>query len=71
MGEIPSGDFHPYGYSKIVDIFFSRCKIAPNMYRDHASLLMEAKSKRKPISATLVAGIGLVSVNQKKDHLSR
>ena len=31
---------------------------------------MQAKSKRKPISATLVAGIGLVSVNQKKDYLS-
>jgi hypothetical protein len=31
---------------------------------------MEAKSKRKPISATLVVGIGLVSVKQKKDNLS-
>jgi hypothetical protein len=40
------------------------------MYRDRASILMEAKSKRKPISATSVVGIGLVSVKQKKDKLS-
>jgi hypothetical protein len=39
------------------------------MYRDRASILMEAKSKRKPISATSVVGIGLVSVHQKKDKL--
>jgi hypothetical protein len=40
------------------------------MFRDHASILMEAKSKRKPISATPVVGIGLASVNQKKDVVS-
>jgi hypothetical protein len=40
------------------------------MYRDRASILMEAKSKRKPISATLVVGIGLVAVKQKKDNQS-
>jgi hypothetical protein len=41
------------------------------MFRDKASILMEAKSKRKPISATLVVGIGLVSVNkQKKENIS-
>jgi hypothetical protein len=39
------------------------------MFRDKASILMEAKSKRKPISATSVVGIGLVSVDQKKDNL--
>jgi len=31
---------------------------------------MEAKAKRKPISATAVVGIGLVSVKQKKDKES-
>jgi hypothetical protein len=30
---------------------------------------MEAKSKRKPISATSVVGIGLFLVKQKKDKL--
>lgn len=41
------------------------------MFRDKASILMEAKSKRKPISTTSVVGIGLVSVeqNQEKDLL--
>jgi hypothetical protein len=34
------------------------------------NILMEAKSKRKPISATSVVGTGLVSVEQKKDNLS-
>jgi len=29
--------------------------------------MMEAKTKRKPVSATSVVGIGLVSVQQKKD----
>jgi len=37
------------------------------MFRDKASILMEAKSKRKPSLATVVVGFGLVSVNQKKD----
>jgi hypothetical protein len=49
---------------------FVSSTIRPNMYRDHASILMEAKAKRKPISATFVVGIGLVSVNQKKDLVS-
>jgi hypothetical protein len=40
------------------------------MFRDRASILMEAKSKRKPITATTVVGIGLVSVKQKKDQIS-
>jgi hypothetical protein len=40
------------------------------MFRDKASILMEAKAKRKPISATSVVGTGLVSVYQKKDHVS-
>jgi hypothetical protein len=57
------------GHIKNIDIFFVRSRIPPNMYRDRASLLMEATSKRKPISATSVVGIGLVSVKQKKDHL--
>lgn len=48
-------------------LFFSS-KIQPNMFRDHASILMEAKSKRKPISSTPVVGIGLGSVNKKKDY---
>jgi len=39
------------------------------MFRDKASILMEAKSKRKPVSTTSVVGIGLASVeqNQEKD----
>jgi hypothetical protein len=40
------------------------------MYRDKASILMEAKSKRKPISATPVVESGLVSVKQEKDKMS-
>jgi hypothetical protein len=42
----------------------------PNMFRDKASILMEAKSKRKPSSATLVVGSGLVLVNQEKEKIS-
>jgi hypothetical protein len=41
------------------------------MFRDKASILMEAKAKRKPISATSVVGTGLVSVRKKKDHVFR
>jgi hypothetical protein len=40
------------------------------MFRDQAAILMEAKSKRKPISATSVVGTGLALVKQKKDNLS-
>jgi hypothetical protein len=39
------------------------------MFRDKASILLEAKSKRKPISATAVVGIGLISVKQIKDQV--
>ncbi len=35
------------------------------MFRDRASILMEAKAKRKPNSATFVVGLGLVSVKQE------
>jgi hypothetical protein len=41
------------------------------MFRDKASILMEAKSKRKPISATTVVGIGLLSVKQIKEQVLR
>jgi hypothetical protein len=37
-----------------------------NMFRDRASILMEAKSKRKPFSATSVVGFGLDSVNEQE-----
>jgi len=47
-----------------------RGKIPPNMFRDKASILMEANAKRKPTSATSVVGTGLGSVDQKKDNLS-
>jgi hypothetical protein len=40
------------------------------MFRDEASILMEAKAKRKPTSTTSVVETGLVSVDQKKDNLS-
>jgi hypothetical protein len=40
------------------------------MFRDQASILMEANSKRKPISTTSVVGIGLVSVYQMKEKVS-
>jgi hypothetical protein len=35
------------------------------MFRDRASILMEARAKRKPISTTSVVGFGLVSVEQE------
>jgi len=35
------------------------------MFRDKASILMEARAKRKPILATEVVGFGLVTVEQK------
>ena len=57
------------GNKKSIDIFLLRSKIPPNMFSDRASILMEAKSKRKPISATSVVGTGLVLVKQKKDKL--
>jgi hypothetical protein len=36
------------------------------MFRDRASILMEAKAKRLPNSATSVAGLGLVSVEEQE-----
>jgi hypothetical protein len=39
------------------------------MFRDQASILMEAKSKRKPSSATSVVGLGLVLVKQEIDKI--
>jgi hypothetical protein len=52
---------------KIIDIFHATSRIAPNMFRDHASILMEAKAKRKPNSATVVAGFGLLLVEQENE----
>ena len=70
MGTITDQFIYPNGSYGIIDIFIMRSRIPPNMFRDKASILMEAKSKRKPISATSVVGIGLVSVKQKKDNVS-
>jgi hypothetical protein len=39
------------------------------MFRDKASILMEAKSKRKPSSATSVVGLGLVLDKQEIDKI--
>jgi len=61
---------YPFGSHQSIDIFIGRSRIPPNMFRDRGSILMEAKAKRKPISATTVVGIGLVSVKQKKDKVS-
>ena len=52
-------------YHKIIDIFHMGSRIRPNMFRDHASILMEAKSKRKPTFTTSVVGSGHVSVKQE------
>ncbi len=49
----------------IIDSLYIRSKILSNMFRDRASILMEAKAKRKPTSATSVVGFGLVSVDQE------
>ena len=56
---------------KIIDIFHAASRIAPNMFRDHASILMEAKAKRKPNSATAVAGSGLFLVEQEHEKNQR
>jgi len=56
---------------KIIDIFSTTSRIAPNMFRDHASILMEAKAKRKPNSATAVAGFGLFLVEQENEKYQR
>ncbi len=49
-------------FAKTIDIFCLVGKILPNMFRDHAAILMEAKAKRLPNSAISVAGFGLVLV---------
>lgn len=51
--------------SKIIDSFHISSRIPPNMFRDKASILMEARAKRKPSLATKVVGFGLVTVEQK------
>jgi hypothetical protein len=58
--------YYPNGSYKIIDISFMRSRIRPNMFRDRASILMEAKSKRKPTFTTSVVGSGHVSVEQEK-----
>ncbi len=54
-------------FVKAIDTFLNSSKIQPNMFRDQASILMEAKSKRKPSSATSVVGFGLVLIKQERD----
>jgi hypothetical protein len=51
--------------AKIIDSFHISSRIPPNMFRDKASILMEARAKRKPSLATKVVGFGLVSVQPK------
>jgi hypothetical protein len=58
-------------FVKRIDTLFNSSKIRPNMFRDKASILMEAKSKRKPSSATSVVGFGLVLIKQEKEKESR
>ena len=50
-----------------IDTFHKYSKILPNMFRDKASILMEARSKRMPNFTTSVVGFGLVLVKQKID----
>jgi hypothetical protein len=57
-------------FVKTIDTMFISSKIQSNMFRDKTSILMEAKSKRKPSSATSVVGFGLVLVKQEKDKES-
>ena len=57
-------------FLKRIDTLLVSSTIQPNMFRDKASILMEAKSKRKPSSATSVVGFGLVLVNQEKERVS-
>jgi hypothetical protein len=55
---------------KTIDTLLNSSKIQPNMSRDQASILMEAKSKRKPSSATSVVGFWACLVEQEKDKES-
>jgi hypothetical protein len=54
-------------FVKGIDTSLISSTMQPNMFRDKASILMEAKSKRKPNSATPVVGSGLVLVKQEID----
>ncbi len=64
---------YPNGYSflaiKTLDSFHLRSRIRPNMFRDRAAILMEAKAKRLPSSATSVVGFGLVSVEGQEKEI--
>jgi hypothetical protein len=55
----------PNSPPKIIDSFHFSSRIPPNMFRDKASILMEARAKRKPILATKVVGFGHVTVQPK------
>jgi hypothetical protein len=70
MGTFTFQFYDPFGPYKNIDIFPLRSRIPSNMLQHQAPILMEAKSKRKPISATSVVGTGLVTVKQEKDCLS-
>jgi hypothetical protein len=67
--KLPSAEKAPFQFliTKIIDSFHFSSRILPNMFRDRASILMQAKAKRMPTSATSVAGFGLVSVKQNMD----
>ena len=67
MGNIRGIFFIQMGNIENIDIFFIRSRIPPNMFRDKASILMEAKAKRKPSSTTSVVGFGLVLIKQEKE----
>ena len=65
MGTYLKTAYDANGSYKIIDISSMRSRILPNMFRDRASILMEAKSKRKPTFTTSVVGSGHVSVKQE------
>jgi len=65
MGNHPHERGTQMGTLGIIDSLYIRSKILSTMFRDRASILMEAKAKRKPTSATSVVGFGLVSVDQE------
>jgi hypothetical protein len=54
------------GHAKSLTYFSGVVEFGPIMFRDRASILMEAKSKRKPMFTTSVVGSGHVLVNQEK-----
>lgn len=57
---------HPtqMGITQIIDSFHIDSRILTIMFRDRASILMEAKAKREPISTISVVGFGHVTVEQ-------